>query len=77
MRKGAFKPTICSSTNENYLSLLQIFESTDDVSYYFVCKTDLRTMEIKDMYLRECVGFEKWRKAELKTEKQTMGVDKG
>ena len=64
IRKGAFKRLTLSTTQENYLAILQIFESTDDVIDYQVAELDKNFQSI-DMYLPNMQGFSKWRSISL------------
>ena len=63
MRKGASKFTNCSAPKESYLSLAQIFESTDDVDYYVIAELQ-PNYTFKDKYISNSSGFPKWRKIE-------------
>lgn len=59
IRKGAFKRLTLSTSNENYLAILQIFESTDDVVDYHVAELD-KHFQPTDRYLPNMQGFSKW-----------------
>jgi hypothetical protein len=59
IRKDAFKRLVISTSHENYLAILQIFESTDDVVNYHVAELD-RNFQPKDKYIPNATGFNKW-----------------
>ena len=61
IRKGAFKRLNLSSSKESYLSICQIFESTDDVVDYYVVGMD-SNFKNHDMWLPDNFGFPKWAK---------------
>jgi len=60
IRKGAWKRLVLSTTREYYLSILQIFETTDDVVDYHVAELD-NNFQATDKYLPNMQGFSKWR----------------
>lgn len=63
IRKGAFKRLTFSTTRDCYLSILQIFETTNDVVDYQVAEIDEKYNH-KDMYLSNIKGFPKWKSIE-------------
>jgi len=60
LRRGASKRIGLSSTKENYLSILQILESTSDVVDYKVAELDM-FYRPHDLYLKDTQGFDKWK----------------
>jgi hypothetical protein len=61
IRKGASKRLSLSvMDSSHYLSILQIFESTDDVVDYQVSELD-KSYNHKDKYLPDMQGFDKWK----------------
>jgi len=63
LRKGAWKRLNFSTTEENYLSILQIFETTDDVVDYSVAELD-KNFKPTDRFLPNSQGFSKWKPIE-------------
>lgn len=67
MRKGATKPTVVSCTEGNYLSVCQIYQSTDDVESYQVGLIG-QDFQIRDKYLPTIEGvhnpWSKWKPIE-------------
>jgi hypothetical protein len=61
MRKGATKPTVASCQEGNYLSLIQILESTDDVESYEVVEMG-DFFQIRDLWLPPMEGRNPWKK---------------
>lgn len=59
LRKQAFKRLTLSTTEGNYMAILQIFESTDDVVNYMVGEID-KNFQHKDKFLPDMRGFAKW-----------------
>jgi len=59
IRKGAFKRLTLSTSDDNYLSILQIFETTDDVVNYTVAELDKYYRPV-DRYIPSMHGFGKW-----------------
>jgi len=59
IRKSAWKRLIISTTREYYLSILQIFETTDDVVDYQVSELD-DNFQVTDKYLPDMQGLRKW-----------------
>lgn len=59
-RKGASKWIQCSTDQGSLLSLLQVFESTNDVEEYMVGEVG-QFFQITDKYLPESQGFPKWK----------------
>lgn len=60
IRKGAFKRLILSVEDSSYISILQIFESTNDVVDYTVAELDKYYRPI-DRFLPDIQGFRKWK----------------
>jgi hypothetical protein len=61
MRKGATKPTVASCQEGNYLSLIQILESTDDVESYEVVEMG-DFFQIRDLWLPPMEERNPWKK---------------
>jgi len=59
MRHGASLAIFLFADDSNYLSLCQILESTDDVTFYQVAKLNGAFKPI-DRYLESNQGFPKW-----------------
>lgn len=68
IRKGAFKRLSLSTNKGDYLAILQIFETTDDVVNYQVGELD-KNFNAKDLYLPDMVGFSKWKPVEYTVDK--------
>ena len=60
IRKGAWKRLTFMTSHESLLSILQIFEATDDVVDYQVAELDKNFQHI-DKYLPDMQGFSKWK----------------
>lgn len=59
LRKDASKRIICSASDTSLLSLLQVFESTNDVINYSVMHIG-DNLTAKDKFLPNLHGFDKW-----------------
>jgi len=64
LRKGATKWSVLMTDRYNYLSICQIFESTNDVDKYTVHEHIAKGWPveecIKDLHLPHAPGFSKW-----------------
>ena len=62
IRKGASKWLVLETDINNYLSICQIFESTDDVVQYTVEALNTGNYHRTDRWLPNQTGFDKWMK---------------
>lgn len=64
LRKNASKWLVLETDKNNYLSICQIFESTDDVMKYTVQEFNPSQGKLVDIWLPNQRGFNKWIKVD-------------